>query len=88
MFDFLVSRRAPLSGLVFGGIGDTFANTNYLSRSSVFMTALPVRPVRLMVGAARYSATGGSDAISHSAYDPRQLTAQPHPSRSIASGRF
>jgi len=38
--------------------------------------ALPVGPVRLMVGAARYSATGGSDccgAISQAAYSPRRL---------------
>jgi hypothetical protein len=112
---------------VFGGIGDTFSNTIYLSRSnsSVFMTALsggtqqaligkildwtigarnrvamawrandfcivanggtaaldtngalPVTPVRLMVGAAPYAATGGSDcceAISQVAYFPRRL---------------
>ena len=38
--------------------------------------ALPVGPVRLMVGAAPYSATGGSaccDAISQVAYFPRRL---------------
>jgi hypothetical protein len=125
--DFLVSRRTPTGSVVFGGIGDTFSNTIYLSRSnsSVFMTvlsggtqqaligktldwtigernrvamawrandfcivanggtaaldtngALPVTPVRLMVGAAPYAATGGSDcceAISQVSYFPRRL---------------
>ncbi len=127
VFDFLVSRRTPDSGLVFGGVGDTFSNTIYLSRSnsSVFLTvlsgsvhqaligktldwtigarnrvavawrandfaivanggtsaldtsgALPVGPVRLMIGAVPYSATGGSDccdSISQAAYYPRRL---------------
>jgi hypothetical protein len=38
--------------------------------------ALPVEPVRLMVGAAAYSATAGSDCcdpISQVAYYPRRL---------------
>lgn len=127
IFDFLVSRRTPTGSVVFGGIGDTFSNTIYLSRSnsSVFMTvlsggpqqaligktldwtigarnrvamawrandfcivanggtaaldtngALPVTPVRLMVGAAPYAATGGSDccdAMSQVSYFPRRL---------------
>ena len=44
-------------------------------------SALPVAPVRLMSGAAPYSATGGSDccnAISKAAYYPRR---PPQPSR-------
>ena len=127
VFDFLVSRRTTTNSLVFGGTGDTFSNTIYLSRSnmSVFMTvisggtqqaligktldwtigarnrvaiawrandfaivanggtpaldtngALPVGPVRLMVGAAPYSASGGTnccEAISQVAYFPRRL---------------
>ena len=32
--EFLVTRRTPNTGAVFGGYGDTFANTAYLSRSA------------------------------------------------------
>lgn len=127
VFDFLVTRRTPTNSLVFGGIGDTFSNTIYLSRSSnsLYLTAisggtqqaligkgldwtigtrhrvamgwrvndhvvvanggapsvdtvgvLPIAPVRLMIGAAPYSATGGTnccEAISQVAYYPRRL---------------
>ncbi len=40
VFDFLVNRRTSIGSLVFGGIGDTFSNTIYLSRniSADFMT--------------------------------------------------
>ncbi len=46
--------------------------------------ALPVGPVRLMVGAAPYSATGGygcCDAISQAAYYPRR---PPQPGPALA----
>ena len=126
--EFLVTRRTPNTGAVFGGYGDTFANTAYLSRSAneMYLTSitatvaqaqlnrtlgwtigarnrfavrfklndfamvandgtavtdtsgtLPTAPVRFMVGAAPYSATGGtncSECIAGVEYYNRALT--------------
>ena len=51
--------------------------------------ALPVAPVRLMVGAAPYSATGGSgccDAIIQAAYYPRRHNHVANGNRGDVSG--
>jgi hypothetical protein len=42
LVDFLVTRRTPETGVVYGGIGDTFSNTIYFSRTAnlIYYTAL------------------------------------------------
>jgi len=47
--DFLVSRRAPTNSLACRGIGDTFSNAIYHSRSnsSVFLAVKTRRPGQL-----------------------------------------
>lgn len=129
LFEWVVSRRTPVSGIVFGGIGDTFSNTIYMTRSGndVFLTAisggvqqaltgrtpdwtigsrnrfamawkvndmqcgangtvggidtscaLPVGPVRLLVGGTPYAAAPANsapgDALAAVAYWPRRLS--------------